>query len=75
MEYFFKIQNCSEFKSLQPSFQLHTLTHCAEPLAETLLARRLDRGEKIYDRKNANRCSPFGRDPGRGNAWEPNRRI
>ena len=45
------------------------------PSTNSVVALLPIRGEKIYDRKNANRCSPFGRDPGRGNAWEPNRRI
>ena len=75
MEHFFNIPDGSDLKSLKTALQLHTPTHCDKALAETLLSRRLDRGERIYDRKNVNRCSPLGRDPGCGHAREPDRRI
>ena len=75
MEHFLNIPNGSDLRSSHPAFLLHTPTYSAKPLAETLLARRLDCGEKVDDRKSVKQCSPLGRDPSRGYAWEPDRRI
>ena len=75
MQNIFNIQDGRDFPSCRSAFQLNTPNYSVKPLAETLLARRLERGERIYDRKNVNRCSPLGRNPSRGYAWEPDRRI